>query len=424
MLVAKTNWAGNVEYSTEVLHKPKTLVEMQEIISKSARIRPTGSGHSFNRIADSNYALISAENFEKNFEIDTDKSLVRVPAGVSYGLLSQYLESLGYALENMGSLPQISVVGATSTGTHGSGITNLCLSGSIRTVEMITASGDLYNSANSDLPAMSLALGSLGFIHHVQLAVQPSFQVAQTIYLNLPINRMLSNVDEILSSAYSVSIFTTWNDSMAEQIWIKSRIGHDEIPTQDEWFGARKASRKVHPSNEPEIDGATEQLGVPGSWNKRLPHFKMEFNPSFGEELQSEFFVPLKHAKEAIAAVYEIRQEFNSLLFVGEIRTIEADNLWLSPFFDRRTLAFHFTWKPMEDEVRKMLPTLENVLASFSVRPHWGKIFTDDFFSFKDIYPKFESFEKLRAEFDPKGKFLNNLMTKWGFGRLRHSLHS
>src|SRR6185437_9936106 len=132
----------------------------------------------------------------------------------------------------------------------------------------------------------------------------------------------------------------------------------------------------------------TEQMGVRGPWYERLPHFRMGFLPSAGDELQSEYFVSRHHAVEAILAVERLREEITPHLLITEIRAIAADDLWLSPCYKRPSIAIHFTWKPDWNPVKRVLPLIERELASFSARPHWGKLFTMPESQLKPLYAK------------------------------------
>jgi len=315
----------------------------------------------------------------------------------------------------MGSLPHITVVGATSTGTHGSGVGNKNLSGSIAEIELITATGDAITLDQSELPAARVALGSIGIIHHLTLDIVPTYEVAQTVYFDLPFVQLISNLDAILSAGYSVSVLSMWGDEFVDQVWVKSKIGTNPVLTQNEWFGAKLATRKSNPIREADSAAATEQFGLPGPWFERLPHFKLDFTPSFGEELQTEYFIDRKDAPAALNAIYKIREELSELIMVCEMRTVAQDENWLSEAYGRETFVFHFTWRPNIPAVEKLLLKIEASLEPFKARPHWGKVFTNNAFDFSSLYPKFNSFITYRGTYDPSRKFVNKLLETWGF---------
>jgi xylitol oxidase len=409
------NWSGNIEYKPADIARPETISELQKVVADSSNVRAYGSGHSFNTLADTDGTLIAFSEFDKNIAIDSSKMLVRVPAGVRYGEVAPKLHANGFALRNMGSLPHITVVGATSTGTHGSGVGNKNLSGSIAEIELITATGDAITLDQSELPAARVALGSIGIIHHLTLDIVPTYDVAQTVYFDLPFVQLIGNLDAILSAGYSVSVLSMWGDEYVDQVWVKSKIGTNPVLTQNEWFGAKLATRKSNPIREADSAAATEQLGLPGPWFERLPHFKLDFTPSFGEELQTEYFIDRKDAPAALNAIYKIREELSELIMVCEMRTVAQDENWLSEAYGRETFVFHFTWRPNIPAVEKLLLKIEASLEPFKARPHWGKVFTNNAFDFSSLYPKFNSFLTYRGTYDPSRKFVNKLLETWGF---------
>ena len=409
------NWSGNIEYRPAEIARPSSISELQKVVADSSNVRAYGSGHSFNTLADTDGTLIAFSEFDKNIEIDSSKMLVRVPAGVRYGEVAPKLHANGFALRNMGSLPHITVVGATSTGTHGSGVGNKNLSGSIAEIELITATGDAITLDQSELPAARVALGSIGIIHHLTLDIVPTYDVAQTVYFDLPFVQLISNLDAILSAGYSVSVLSMWGDEFVDQVWVKSKIGTNPVLTQNEWFGAKLATRKSNPIREADSAAATEQFGLPGPWFERLPHFKLDFTPSFGEELQTEYFIDRKDAPAALNAIYKFREELSELIMVCEMRTVAQDENWLSEAYGRETFVFHFTWRPNIPAVEKLLLKIEASLEPFKARPHWGKVFTNNAFDFSSLYPKFNSFLTYRGTYDPSRKFVNKLLETWGF---------
>lgn len=407
------NWSGNVIFDPKLVVRPSTLNDIKSAVKAGRRVRALGSAHSFNLIADSKDVLLSFEHFPGDVEIDTAKKQVRVAAGVRYGEVAIALNAASLALPNMGSLPHITVVGATSTGTHGSGVKNQNLSAAICSIEMITSSGDEITITGDELASARIGLGALGIIHHLTLQAVDTFQVAQYIYLDLPFENLIQNFEVVMGTGYSVSAFTTWGDLVVDQIWVKTRIGTDTVP-REELFSARRATYKSHPLPGSSTESATEQLGIVGPWHERLPHFKLDFMPSFGDELQSEYFVDMRDAVSALRAVYALRKLIQPLLLVSELRTIAADENWLSEAYGRASLAIHFTWKPDVPAVLALLPEIESALKLFAPRPHWGKLFSVSSFDFSALYPRFDSWLDYRAGLDPDRKFVNDQLSLWG----------
>jgi xylitol oxidase len=415
------NWAGNIEYSTEALYPANSIEQVRDYVKKHDKMKVLGTRHCFNNIADSKDDFLSLRSMDKVVALDEKARTVTLESGMSYGQLAPYLEGKGFALHNLASLPHISVAGACTTATHGSGIKNGNLSTQVAALELVTASGDVVTlSQEKDgekFRAAVVGLGALGVITKVTLNVQPTFAMRQYVYENLPLGQMKDHFDEIESSAYSVSLFTDWQKQRLNEVWLKSRVepGQASNPTP-EFFGAKLATRNLHPIAELSAENCTEQMGVPGPWYERLPHFRMGFTPSAGKELQSEYFVPRKHAVEAILAVERLRDQVGPHLLITEIRTIAADDLWMSPSHKQDSVTIHFTWKPEWPAVRQLLPVIERELAPFNPRPHWGKLFTMPPALLKSKYEKLPVFVELAKSYDPRGKFRNEFLNTNIFG--------
>ena len=414
-----TNWAGNLEYSAG-LTSATSLDQAQDFVRKHANLKVLGTRHCFNNIADSTHDLLSLRSMDKVIALDPQGRTVTVESGIAYGQLAPYLHSKGFALHNLASLPHISIAGACSTATHGSGEKNGNLSTAVSALEFITASGDVVKLWRQDGEAFHgavVGLGALGVITKVTLDIQPTFMMKQWVYENLPLDQFKEHFDAIEASAYSVSLFTDWQNKRFSEVWIKSRIEPgQEFPAPKDFYGSKPATKNLHPIVELSAENCTEQLGVPGPWYERLPHFRMGFTPSAGKELQSEFFVPRPNAVEAILAVERLRDQITPHLLISEIRTIAADDLWMSPCYKQSCVTIHFTWKQDWPAVSKLLPVIEKELAPFKARPHWGKLFTTNPATLKSIYSKMPDFIELAKKYDPQGKFRNEFLSRNIFG--------
>lgn len=413
---ALTNWAGNLTYGTGNVFYPKTVDEVQELLKKHDKIKGLGTRHCFNAIADSKDNLLCTKEMNKVVSLDAEKRTVTVEAGIKYGELAPYLHQQGYALHNLASLPHISVGGSITTATHGSGIKNGNLSSAVTGLELVTADGSIVHfskEADEDqLRAAVVGLGALGILTKVTLKIQPTYMMRQHVFTGLPWSGLKDNFEKIMSAGYSVSLFYDWQTDLINEVWIKSRIGTDEEHNGPEFYGAKAATKNLHPIIALSAENCTEQMGVPGPWYERLPHFRMGFTPSSGKELQSEYFVPLHHAVEAMAAVKRLGDRIGPHLFITEIRTIAADDLWMSPCRKQTSVTIHFTWKQETEAVMGLLPQIEQELSPFNARPHWGKIFTLAPTVLEERYEKLPDFKKLVAELDPHGKFRNAFLLR------------
>ena len=410
----RENWAGNITYSTDAVGIPANVDEVREMVKKCHELRALGTRHSFNTIADSTRNQISLQRLQ-DITVDDKTKTATVGGGVKYGQLAPVIEARGFALHNLASLPHISVAGAIATATHGSGFHNGNLATAVSGLEIVTANGEVVRlSRRKDGEQFSgavVGLGALGVVTRVSLDLQPTFQVAQTVYRDLSFDPLQHHFDEIFGGGYSVSLFTDWQNHRATQVWIKRRIAAgDKNEWPQEFFGAKRATEKLHPIDGHPAESCTEQQGIPGPWFERLPHFKMNFTPSSGRELQTEYFVPRDRGYEAILAVEKLRDRITPHLFVTELRTIAADELWMSTAYRRPSLALHFTWKPEWPDVSKILPLIEAQLEPFSPRPHWGKLFTIPPARLQTQYARLADFKGLVKRFDPDGKFRNEFL--------------
>ncbi|MEO6395668.1 MAG: FAD-binding protein [Devosia sp.] len=412
---ANANWAGNITYGAAALHAPRSVPELQALVRKARKVRALGSRHSFNRIADTDADLISLKQMPRIVDMDRAARTARVDAGITYGQLSPILEAEGFALHNLASLLHISVAGAISTATHGSGDKNKNLASSVAGLSILKADGELVtlSRGDKDFDGAVVGLGALGIVTDITLDILPSFSLRQNLYLDLPFAAAVENFDALFSSAYSVSFFPTWRSDVIEQVWIKSAV--EMPPSPGDLFGARAADRPWHPIGAMDPTPCTEQMGIAGVWYDRLPHFRINVTPASGHELQSEYFVPRADAAAAMRALYAIKEQIAEPLIVSEIRTIAADSLWMSMGYGGDGVAFHFSWKQDWPAVKAVLPTLEAALAPFKARPHWGKLFTMPAKQLQALYPRLADFRDLLGRTDPQGKFRNDFVDEYIF---------
>lgn len=405
------NWAGNVTFTPSELVRPGEVAELQELVARSRKVRVLGSGHSFNRIADTDGVLVSVRDLAGAAQLDAATGEVTVPGGATYAQLGTFLQDHGRALHNTGSLPHISVAGACATGTHGSGVGNKILPAAVTAVELVRADGELVRLSRADDPDVFggavLALGALGVVVRLTLETEPTYDVRQDLWQDVPFERLLADVEDVMAAGYSVSVFTDWSrPDVVDKVWVKSRVT-DFRDRPDDWLGGRRATAPQHPIVTEDPVGATEQLGVPGPWNARLPHFRIEFTPSSGEEIQSEYMVERRYLADAVAAVRGLADRMPGVLQVFELRTMAADDLWLSPSYDRDTVGLHFTWVDDMELVRPVLGALEAAIAGFAPRPHWGKAFTAPDDVVRACYERLPDFAALVHRLDPEGTFGN-----------------
>jgi alditol oxidase len=405
--VAETNWAGTHTYRARRIHRPGSVDELRDLLAGAPRIRVLGSRHSFTDIADSD-ELVSLDRLPPDVVVDRDAGTVAFSGPLRYGDLAETLAAEGLALPNLASLPHISVAGAVATATHGSGERNGNLATTVAALEIVTSTGEIVTAArgDADFDGMVVGVGALGAVTRVTLDVQPAFEIRQRVYEGLAWDALFEHFDAISALGYSVSVFTRWG-AATDQVWVKSVVTDGPEEALDDLYGARPATVDRHPILGIDPVNCTPQLGVPGAWSDRLPHFRMGFTPSAGDEIQSEFIVARADAIPAIEAVRRLSAIVAPVLQVTEIRTVAADTLWLSPQYGQATVAIHFTWAPEPEAVARVLSEVEAALAPFGARPHWGKLFHADAAAIAPLYERLPDFRALAERLDPRGAFRN-----------------
>lgn len=405
-----TNWSGNHTYAAARVHRPTSVEELAAVVAGADRVRALGSRHSFTDVADTPGDLVVTDGLPEEVSVDADRGRVRVSGGLTYGRLAERLHAQGLALATMASLPHISVAGAVATGTHGSGDRTGSLASAVAALEYVDAAGVVrtVERGDPDFDGHVVALGALGVTTHVTLDVEATYDVRQDLYVDLPWDVALADLDALTASGASVSLFTDWASGRVAQVWVKSR---GTVPPP-QLHGAAAATATLHMLAGADTAAVTEQGGVPGPWHERLPHFRMAFTPSRGEELQSEYLVPRARAGAAVEALLSLAPSFAPLLQVAEVRTVAADPLWLSPACGTDVVALHFTWVRDVHGVYGVLPALEAALLPLGARPHWGKCFVAPAADLRPLYPRFDDFRALAERLDPAGTFRNDFLAR------------
>ena len=451
------NWSENVQFSAAQVHAPRTVEELQELVRASRKVRVLGSRHSFNDIAaidaqinaghngkvtaqdppdPASSAYVSVDCLDIPVTFDPKRNTVTCGASITYGELCQRMHVQGVALRNTASLPHISIGGACATATHGSGDNNGNLASEVEGMELVAADGEQRSltpdGGGEGFLGGVVGLGGLGVVTRITLATVPAFAMEQTVYEDLPVAELYDNFDGIMSGAYSVSLFTDWLGGTVNQVWLKRELGawadwesdadtgaagSNGPPAGNAFFGARPAPTHRHPVTRFDPDPCTPQMGIPGPWHERLPHFRVDSTPASGDELQTEYFVPRDCAVMALQAMEGLRDRLEPVLWISEVRSIAADRLWLSQSYETPAVAFHFSWRKEWPAVRALLPVVEEALAPFQVRPHWGKLFSLSPAQLQANFSRMADFRGLLRSWDPEGKFRNGYVDRHIYGQ-------
>lgn len=405
---AGATWSGSHRYTAAAVHHPRSVEEVAELVRRGDPLRPVGTGHTFNDLSDGTFQL-SLDGLPARLELDTAARTVTVPAGIRYGELAVWLHQRGWALHNLASLPHICVAGAVATGTHGSGDRLGSLATAVTGLELVDGRGRIVRLAGTDpeLAGAVVGLGALGVVTHLTLAIEPTYDVRQLVYHDLPWTGF--DYDAATAAGDSVSFFTSWTGPSIPSLWVKRR---GDQPFPETLHGGRRQRVDAHPTRTQPAGNTTAQCGVPGPWYERLPHFRLGFTPSTGAELQSEYLLPREAAGEAFAAMRALgtgplARALDELLIISEVRSVAADHLWLSGAYGRASVGIHLTWRLDLPRVAEVLPELDAALLPLGARVHWGKLHDLGAAQIAASYPRFEDFAALRALYDPDRLFAN-----------------
>ncbi|HET9072836.1 MAG TPA: D-arabinono-1,4-lactone oxidase [Acidimicrobiales bacterium] len=431
MTTGRANWAGNVRFAAAELAAPESVPELQELVAGRRRVHALGAGHSFTPVADTDGTLVSLHRLAGGVRLSEDARRAWVPAGATYARVAAELHARGWALHNLASVPHVTVAGACATGTHGSGPANPGLAAAVTALELVHADGTLATIRQGDdrFPAVVVGLGALGIVTAVELAVEPAYEVTQEVWLDVPLARVQARLADVLGAGDSVSLFTGWStpDSI-DQVWVKRRVavgGDPRAPSGagsgsgtgvaaevGELAGGRRAGVAVHPVAGLDPAAATEQLGRPGPWHERLPHFRADAVPSAGAELQSEWLLPVAAGPDALDRLRALAGALATAAFVCEIRAVAADELWLSPAYRRETVAVHVTWRPDPPAAAEAIAAVEAALAPYDPRPHWGKLSGMEPAALAVAYPRLDDFRAVAEALDPERTFANRFVDR------------
>lgn len=402
--MSTANWAGNQVYGATSVVAPRTVDEVRDVVARSARARALGTRHSFSALGDTTGTLVSTRHLTSVGGLDA-RGRVAVGAGITYGALAEALAGEARALPNFASLPHISVGGAVATASHGSGSGNQSLASAVCAVELVTADGSLhtFQQGEAEFDGAVVSLGALGVMTSVTIETVPALSLRQYVFENVPWREAENRLPEIFACGYSTSLFLSWAGDVVEQAWIKC-----EEPL-DAFFGARPAVAALHPIAGADPRHCTDQLGAPGPSYERLPHFRREGVPSAGSELQSEYAVAAEDAPAVLRALRAIGRQIAPTLHVSEIRAVAADRFWLSPFFERDSVTFHFTWRPTA-EALAAIELVEETIEPWTPRPHWAKLSSLPLAAVAARYPRLHEFRALRSRLDPLSRFGNDVI--------------
>ncbi|MDP4547934.1 D-arabinono-1,4-lactone oxidase [Marinobacter sp. MDS2] len=417
------NWSGSQSSNPRYRLAPRSVNELLDILTdpahQHASIRPVGSGHSFSPLVPTNDVLVSLARLNGVLDHDDEQCRARIATGTLLGQLGQPLEAINQALFNMPDIDQQSLGGLLATATHGTGAELMSLSGYIEGLTLVTAQGDVLECSRDQNPdifqAARVGLGSLGFVTDVTLQNRRPYRLKKTTEW-LPLEDILNNADarvkahrnyEFFYIPFSGMGFTSTHDITDEPV--------SETDAIDQNDGARDLQQaRDYLSWSPRLRRLilggymrtlSTEVKVAPSWQNYTSPRNVRFN-------EMEYHLSRDNWKAALREVIDtIETLFPEVFFPIEVRFVKADDVWLSPFYQRDSvsIAVH---RFFEEGHTPLFEAVEPILKRYGGRPHWGKLNTLTGADFEALYPKWQAFSEVREALDPNGRFLNPYLAR------------
>jgi FAD-linked oxidoreductase len=422
-----SNWSGSVQCNPKEILEPSSVEEIQSIVKRCAAekstIRVIGSGHSFTGLVGNNKTLISLDAYQGVENVDKEKSQAVVRAGTKLKLLGETLLSNGLAQVNLGDIDVQSIAGATSTGTHGTGITLGSVSTQIAEITLVTAKGEVLVCSETQnketFKAAQVAMGALGIVTKVKLQLVPAYKL-KYVKEKVNLDDCLNNLDKYKTQNRNFEFywFPHTNTIQAKMLNItdeapmKSSVMKyfNDMVLENGAFKVLSELCRMFPSmskSVAKISAGAVSTGVDINYSNRI-----YATPRLVKFQEMEYNLPAEHAVQAIK---EMRESINAnnfkVHFPIEVRFVKGDDIYLSPAYQRDSvyIAVHM-YKGME--YKTYFDAMETIFKKYNGRPHWGKMHTRTASELSQLYPMWGKFQEIRHQLDPEGLFMNDYLRK------------
>jgi FAD-linked oxidoreductase len=419
------NWSRTESVRPLRVERPTTDGAVQRAVEAAAasglRVKPVGSGHSFTGIAVAPDVQLDLTDLSGVIDADVATGRVTLAAGTRLSQLPAMLAPYGLAMPNMGDVDRQTIAGATSTGTHGTGLGFGGLATQIVAAKLVTGTGELITVSETErpelLPAVRVGLGALGVLVEVTLQLVPRF-VLHAVEQREPLEQVL---DGWLDRVRSVDHFDLYwfphtatalaktntrlaGDAPRAPLGRVSRWIDDELLANGA-YRAICALGRIAPGTTPFLAQQCERFTGDRDFTDFSPAvFTTNRAVRFRE---MEYGVPLEAVPDAVREVRRsIERNGWRISFPIEVRVAASDENWLSTAHGRETgyIAVH---RYFREDPREYFTAVEQIMCDFGGRPHWGKMHTQTAETLRALYPRFDDFLKARDELDPERRFAN-----------------
>lgn len=419
-----SNWSRELTCRPDVVAEPTSVDDVVRLVREAAQagrtVRVAGSGHSFTPAVLTDGTLLSLRRMDRALEVDGERRLVRVEAGITLHACSELLAAHGLAFENLGDIDVQSVAGATGTGTHGTGAKLRNLSSALHSIQLVTGTGDVVELNEDTDPdgwrAARVSFGALGVVTAVTLRVVPAFTL-RGVDTPLPLDGVLADLDahvdgndhfEFFTFPHSPLALTRTNNRVDEPPQPPGRVSawvQEELLVNVAFGAMCRLGRRV-PSQIPLINRLVSR--VSGSSTRVDRSDRVFASPRKVRFTEMEYAIPRDHGVEALRRVRALVPERGfDVNFPFEVRFVAPDDAFLSPAGGRATcyIASH-TYEGMAHE--PFMRAVEGVMRDYDGRPHWGKRHYRTAADLRPVYPEFDRFLQVRERLDPRRVFAND----------------
>ncbi|MFL5625172.1 MAG: D-arabinono-1,4-lactone oxidase, partial [Ktedonobacteraceae bacterium] len=421
------NWSGSVQGAPRQVVKPRTSEELAQLVGAygcdGRHVRVVGAGHSFTPLVQTDDVLMSLDNLQGIEAVDKERGTVKVYAGTRLKDLGEELLAHGLAQENLGDIDVQSIAGAISTGTHGTGIRFGTLSTQVVGMTLATASGELLECSPEQNPdvfkAAQVSLGTLGVIASLTLRVVPAKRLRFQSHRER-LRDCLTNVERYKQENSHFEFFwlpyTEWvqakflNETDAPVSGSNLWGNFNKIVLENGLYWLLSEACRLRPRLTRPVSKLSAQAIAPID-EVNYSH-RVYATPRMVRFQEMEYNIPAEHMSTVLAEIQAcIEREQFAVHFPIECRFVHADDIWLSPAYQRASayVAVHmYRGMPYQSYFQH----IEQIFQRYQGRPHWGKMHTLDAQRLAALYPHWHDFRRMRAALDPQGIFLNDYLRR------------
>ncbi len=422
-----SNWAGTEHGRPAAVDHPASIAEIVAVVRGAARqghrVRAVGSGHSFTGLAVTDGVAVHLDRHRRVIDIDRERGLVTVEAGITLRRLSQVLSGWGLALANLGDIAVQTLAGAISTGTHGTGAALGGLATQVRAMDLVVADGSVLSCSAAEEPEVfasaRVALGALGIVSRVTLQCVPAFNL-RAVETVEPLEAVLDAMyDEAAANdhfefyavPHTTMTRTKRNNRTDAPASGRGRAGEirDRVVLENVAFGALcRAGRRV-----PRLVPILARLSAVGGRVEYTERSDRVFaSPRWVHFVEMEYELPVAELRSALREVLAMIDDRGfAISFPVEVRFAAADDIPLSTACGRASgyIAVH-QYRGVPHQA--YFAEVERIMLAHGGRPHWGKLHTCTAETLAPSYPGWSSFAAQRDRLDPDGRFANDYLDR------------